>query len=103
VSLQTDVAPITTANCATTGCHVAMNTGPNITDQLVGRIAEECPDLRFMVDPGHPEASYVIHKLTGKNLEACDPATTMPLNKAMLPAAHVQTIYDWICEGAPNN
>ena len=53
------------------------------------------------MQPGDPEGSYVIHKLTGKNL--CAPNTTMPLNKPKLPAAEVQTVYDWICEGAPNN
>jgi hypothetical protein len=102
-SLGSDVAPITAANCATAGCHAAMSTGPGVTDQLVGRIAEECNDLRLMVNPGDPEASYVIHKLTGKNLSACSPITTMPLGEAMLSAAHIQTIYDWICEGAPND
>jgi hypothetical protein len=69
--------------------------------QFVSRIAEECTDLRLMIAPGDPEHSYVIHKLTGHN--NCSPSTTMPLNGGMLPAADIQVIYDWICEGAPEN
>jgi hypothetical protein len=99
-SLDTDVVPVTSTNCSTSaGCHLAMQSGPGVYDQLVNRIAEECDDLRMMVTPGDPEGSYVIHKLTGHNL--CSPATTMPLEQPMLAAADIQTVYDWICEGAP--
>ncbi len=78
-----------------------MNSGSGVRDQLVGRIAEECTDLRLMVNPFNPECSYAIHKLTGTN--KCTPATTMPLNSPKLSDAEIQTIYDWICEGAPSN
>ena len=100
-SLTTDVVPITQSSCSNAACHLAMQSGSGVVDQLVNRIAEECSDLRMMVNPGDPEGSYVIHKLTNHNL--CSPATTMPLNGATLPASEIQTIYDWICEGAPSN
>jgi hypothetical protein len=101
-SLNTDVVAITSPNCGTmAACHLAMQSGNGVYDQLVNRVAEECDDLRLMVNPGHPESSYVIHKLTAHNL--CSPATTMPLDSAPLSPAHIQTIYDWICEGAPQN
>jgi hypothetical protein len=103
-SLSADVAPITAAHCATqAACHLAMQNGSGVHDQLVGRIAEECNDLRLMVNPGHPECSYAIHKLTGTNSMGCSPATTMPLDNTPLTTAQIQTIYDWICEGAPSN
>jgi hypothetical protein len=70
--------------------------------QFVSRIAEECNDLRLMISPGDPEHSYVIHKLTGRN-DCHMPPTTMPANGPMLPAADIQVIYDWICEGALDN
>jgi hypothetical protein len=101
-SLDSDVVPITTSNCTTSAaCHLAMTSGPGIYDQLVNRVAEECDDLRMMITPGDPEHSYVIHKLTGHNL--CSPPTTMPLDQAQLGDADIQTIYDWICEGCPQN
>ncbi len=96
------MVPITSPNCGTmAACHLAMVSGPGVYDQLVNRVAEECDDLRMMIKPGDPEHSYVIHKLTDHNL--CSPATTMPLDSPQLPAAVIQTIYDWICEGAPEN
>jgi hypothetical protein len=101
-SLDNDVVPITSSNCTTSaGCHLAMQSGSGVYDQLVNRIAEECDDLRMMITPGDPEGSYVIHKLTGHNL--CSPATTMPLQQTPLTEADIQTIYDWICEGCPQN
>lgn len=100
-SLSADVVPITSANCSNSQCHLAMASGSGVRDQLVNRVAEECNDLRLMIKPGDPEHSYAIHKLTNHNL--CFPATTMPLNSKMLSTAEIQTIYDWICQGAPDN
>src|SRR5262249_39590911 len=36
-SLAQDVVPITTSNCSETQCHLAMQSGSGIQDQLVGR------------------------------------------------------------------
>ncbi len=102
-SLTSDVAPITAANCASADCHAAMESGSGVRMQLVGIIAEECDDLRLLINPGNPECSYAIHKLTGTNGQGCSPVTRMPLGKQPLAAAHIQTIYDWICDGAPDN
>jgi hypothetical protein len=66
----------------------------------VNQISEECSDLRLDVKPGDPEHSYVIDKLTGRNICSGVP---MPRGEPMLPAAQIQTLYDWICEGAPQN
>lgn len=100
--LSTDVVPITSPNCGTSaGCHLAMQSGGELYNQFVNVIAEECLDLRMMIKPGDPEHSYVINKLTGKNL--CNPATTMPLDQPMLPASDIQVIYDWIAAGASDN
>ncbi len=95
------MVPITSANCSvSSGCHLAMQTGGGVVNMLVGVIAEECNDERLMIKPCDPEHSYVIDKLTGHNLGACNPSTTMPLDSPMLGAADIQIIYDWICQGA---
>jgi hypothetical protein len=100
-SLANDIVPITTPKCsAQEGCHLAMHTAFGVYDMLVNRIAEQCLDNRLMVNPGDPEHSYVIHKLTNHNI--CT-GQTMPKDAAMLPNDEIQIIYDWICTGAPNN
>lgn len=96
-----DVVAITSKSCSNgTGCHVAMSTAGGVYDQMVNRIAEQCvPEVRLMVEPGNAEKSYMIHKLVGKNI--CT-GQTMPKDMALLPAADIQVLYDWICVGAPN-
>jgi len=99
--LSAAVVPITTSNCSiSAACHSAMQTSGGVVNMLVNIIAEECTDERLMIKPCDPEHSYVIDKLTGHNLDACNPTTTMPLNGSPLSKADVQTIYDWICAGA---
>jgi hypothetical protein len=102
-SLSNDIVPnITTPNCSSVeGCHLAMHSAPGVIDMMVDRIAEQCTDNRYMVNPGDPEHSYVIHKLTGKNI--CANTQRMPNGAAPLPDAQIQEIYDWICNGAPSN
>lgn len=100
-SLANDVVPITTMSCAKgSGCHVAAKSAPGMVDQFVNRIAEQCLDSRLMIEPGAPEKSYLIHKLTNHNI--CT-GQTMPKDEPMLAAGDIQIIYDWICNGAPNN
>ncbi len=101
-SLANDIVPTLAApSCASmTGCHVALKTASGVVDQLVNRLAQQCTDGRLMIDPGHPEASYVIHKMTNHNI--CT-GQTMPKDAPMLADAEIQLIYDWICNGAPNN
>lgn len=101
-SLANDIVPtIAVKSCASgMGCHAAMDKPAGFYDQLVNRIAEQCGDIRLMVEPGHPERSYLIHKLVGKNV--CT-GQTMPKDQPLLPDAEIQIIYDWICSGAPSN
>lgn len=96
-----DVVAITGKHCSDgMGCHVAMSTGGGVYDQMVNRIAEQCvPEVRLMVEPGNPERSYMIHKMTSHNI--CT-GQTMPKDEALLPDADIQVLYDWICVGAPD-
>jgi hypothetical protein len=67
---------------------------------LVNVTATECSDGRKRVLPGQPSQSYLVEKLMGVSL--CF-GTPMPKAGSLLPSAEIQTIADWICEGAPNN
>jgi hypothetical protein len=101
-TLSNDVLPITTANCTgVDGCHLQMHIAGGVYDFLVNRIAEECFDGRLMANPGDAEHSYVIHKMTNRNL--CGVYGPMPAGGEMLAADDIQVMYDWICSGAPND
>ena len=60
----------------------------------------QCADQRLIVKPGDPANSYLIQKLVGS--EMCF-GVRMPKMGEPLPAASIQTLVNWICQGAPNN
>jgi hypothetical protein len=101
-SLANDIVPnVTATNCTRTdGCHL-LSAPSSVIEMFVNRMSEECTDGRLMVKPGDPEHSYVINKITDKNL--CDGTPSMPRGGGQLPTKDIQAIYDWICTGAPNN
>jgi len=88
------------------GCHTRpMRSAASAYEFLVRSKATGCSDKRLLVVPGDPAHSYVIDKLVNRNL-----CTGVPMPKVLrgrpweqLPRAQVQALYDWICEGAPNN
>ena len=106
VSFSGAVQPIFTASCAINGCHtgVAPPEGLNLSagtsySKLVNVLATECSDGRKRVLPGQPSTSYVINKLMNVNL--CF-GTQMP-KTGSISSPQIETIANWICEGAPNN
>jgi len=78
--------------------YLAESAGWNV-EKLVNVAAAECSDGRKLVLPGQPATSYLVEKLMGVNL--CF-GTQMP-KAGSIVTAEVQTIANWICEGAPNN
>ncbi len=78
--------------------------GLNLTNdksyaELVNAAASQCNDGHKLVLPGDPGASYIVDKMTGVDL--CF-GTKMP-KLGNVPSAQVQSVVDWICQGAPNN
>jgi hypothetical protein len=67
---------------------------------LVGSMAKECSPQRSLVAAGNPSSSYLLDKLSGRNLCHGDP---MPLGGPMLSPSALEAITQWISEGAPNN
>jgi hypothetical protein len=64
----------------------------------VGQASAECCPKRWLIAPGAPERSYLLDKLRAERLCAGAP---MPLDQPPLSEPEIQTISDWICEGAP--
>jgi hypothetical protein len=65
-------------------------------DRLVGRPSSERPEI-LLVAPGDPGASYLVMKLEGASGIA---GRQMPRNRAARPAEEIETIAQWIRQGA---
>lgn len=88
-----------------TGCHAgaAAPLGLRLDEGasyalLVNAGSVEVPSLR-RVQPGNPNASYLIQKLEG----TAAVGGRMPLNGPPLPASTIAVIRQWITDGAPNS
>ncbi|HKV10242.1 MAG TPA: hypothetical protein VJ725_19020 [Thermoanaerobaculia bacterium] len=100
-------AEIFTPNCAKAGCHDAASASSGLVlaagqsyGNLVGRPATQNGGLA-RVEPGNPEASYLLRKLRG------DPSITggrMPLDgPPYLTTEQIEGIAAWVRAGAPND
>ena len=109
VSFSADVQPIFDANCAFPGCHAPPLTDPPSMDlsagqaraSLVGVQSVESPLER--VAPGDSQASYLLHKLLGTQVQAGGSGERMPLGGPYLPDAGIDLIRGWIDQGAVDN
>jgi hypothetical protein len=98
VSFQHDVVPLI-GHCGGEQCHGGIGMSWPYSS-LVNKVTMQCGDGRVFVKPGDPANSYLLQKLEGTHM--CMGAR-MPKAGSPLSAAAIQTIADWICEGAPNN
>jgi hypothetical protein len=106
VSFANDVAPLLDSQCGTAACHAGRKPKEGLDLQtatsfsaMVGVETSECADGRLLVDPGNPQESYLVQKVTG--IDMCF-GSLMPKG-APLTDAQVSLISAWICSGAPNN
>lgn len=100
VTLSGDVQPILSQHCSGLECHGNFFAAGKTFGDVVGQPASECQDGRLLVSPGAPGQSYVYQKVTGADLCAGE---KMPRFGNALDAAELQTIHDWICDGASND
>lgn len=88
-----------------TNCHTGSNaprglrldSEENTYAFLVSRPADEVPEL-LRVNPGNPDASYLIRKLEGASNIV---GGRMPLGGPYLSQTQINTVRDWIANGAP--
>jgi hypothetical protein len=98
------VQEVFTANCAFGGCHgggtpregMSLVAGQAYAD-IVNVPSNQVPSLD-RIEPGDPDASYLIDKIEGTGL-----LQRMPAGGDPLPPATIQLIRDWVSAGAPNN
>jgi hypothetical protein len=91
-----------TPTCAVSGCHVGASApqglrldATNSYALLVGVASNEDPGV-LRVAPGDPGNSYLIHKLEG----TASAGARMPLNGTPLVQSDINTIRQWITDGA---
>lgn len=99
-SIQSNVL---TNSCALSGCHTGpdpqqgMNLSAGQThDNVVNVPSNERPELD-RVEPGNPDASYLVHKIEGR---AGIVGQRMPLGRSPLSQQEIDAIRQWIADGA---
>ena len=98
------VQQIFTENCAFGGCHGggAPREGMSLVAGQTYSNTVNVPSVQMpsldRIEPGNPDASYLIDKIEGTGL-----LQRMPAGADPLPPASIQLIRDWISAGAPNN
>jgi len=107
VSFATNVqTAIFSKSCATTGCHTGaaprasldLSSGKSYAE-LVNVASSSCSS-KVLVTPSDVSKSYLMNKLTGVGM--CS-GTQMPKTGTTLPAAQLDAVRSWICNGAKNN
>lgn len=106
VSFAGQVEPIFAANCALAGCHSAASAQEGLVlapgqafANIVNVSSSQNPALN-RITPGNPDDSYLVMKIRGA---AGIRGSRMPLGRPPLTAEQIQTIVDWVLEGAQNN
>lgn len=74
-------------------------TGADAYGRLVDRASLGSPDL-LLVEPGNPDASYLVRKLDGGPGIA---GRQMPRDRPARPQGEIDTIRQWIANGAGND
>lgn len=93
-SFTRDIVPLFDG-CAGEICH---NFASGAIRGEIGVLVDQCCDEITVIDPGHPERSYLVDKLSGTNL--CMDSRQMPLDQAPFTPDQIQAVSDWICQGA---
>lgn len=91
-SFRADISPILTNRCATVGCHIAG--GPHGVDLRTYDTLSTGGDAGAIVIAGNARESEVVKQIVQGR---------MPPGGPPLEAAQIQSIIDWINEGAKNN
>lgn len=106
VSFTGQVQPIFSSNCASSGCHAGpgaqqgmdLSSG-NAYNSIVNKKSTEVSAF-YRVEPSKSDSSYLYMKITGA---AGITGARMPFQRGALGSSDMQTIKDWIDQGAKSN
>lgn len=91
VSFQTEILPLITGNCATTGCH-------NTTSAAEGLVLTNYSNIMLLVTPKNINNSELVEVITETKPNKRMP----PPPQSALPQDQINLIIKWINEGARN-
>lgn len=99
-------AQVFTPSCALSGCHLGAGApfGLDLSEgraytNTVGVRSGEVPAL-FRIAPGDPDASYLVHKVEGREGIV---GARMPLGRPPLSEQRIALLREWIADGAPES
>jgi hypothetical protein len=104
-SFKQAVVPILNRHCVM--CHMdqgaqgELSLHPQPYAAMVG-VSSSQSDM-LLVTPGDVQASYFYHKLQGSHLDVGGEGESMPYQRDLLAAEELNTVEQWIAQGANNN
>ncbi len=106
INLSNDVQPIIDQSCAV--CHQGSQPPARLNLQansaygnLVNIKSTQSPLMRVV--PGHPEQSYLINKILGTQSQVGGSGALMTFETSPLSQDSINSIQQWISQGAKNN
>lgn len=108
-TLSNDVQPIFSSKCAFSGCHggTSPQQDQNLSTGLAYSNVVNVPSMEVpslvRIRPGQPDSSYLIHKINGTQALVGGFGGRMPLGDQPLSAIEIQTIREWVQNGALDN
>ena len=110
ISFAKTIEPILNKSCALASCHIPNGPPPHDLVLVAGHSYEHLiavpsveADTMRLVEPGNPEASYLIHKLRGTHKEVGGGGARMPFDLDPLTEEQIAIIATWIGDCSPNN
>jgi hypothetical protein len=103
-----DIQPMLTARCATGGCHnlATSQAGLNLARGYAYDALVDVPSVYGApldrVEPGNAVASFLVHAIQAPQAPR-GILPRMPLGREPLTDNQIQTIVNWIGQGAPRN
>lgn len=102
ISFATSVGPVLRTNCTFIGCHSGPTPQRNLNLESYAGLMAGTSLNGPVVIPGDGAGSLIIQVLRGPVGDPVN-AAQMPRGRTPLPAATIDTIEDWIDQGALNN
>ncbi|MBI4531951.1 MAG: hypothetical protein HY709_10590 [Candidatus Latescibacteria bacterium] len=108
-SYKDHIQPIFTANCALSGCHAGSRPEEGMSleegkshGNIVNQPSRQVPS-RMRIKPSDPDNSYLYRKIQGEQGAVGGSGSRMPKDRSSLSSAQIETIKNWITQGAQDN